>query len=109
MPPKDEVVEAIRSLIEVLNERHGENISRLDVTDRKIEEVIRRVDSLHDAFPNGDIVRHHDYHESLIKKNDASTEFYQKLRIELASKGLWALIGILFLALGSYIKTKVMG
>lgn len=109
MVPRDEVAAAIRDLIETLDTRHGENINRLDVTDKKVDEAIRRIDALHDAFPDDDTVGHRLYHESLIEKNQMSKAFYQSLRIELASKGLWAVIGILALALLAYIKSKVMG
>lgn len=103
---KNDVVAAILSLKADLDQRHLENIGAQAVTDAKVVEAIRGIDELRKAFPDGDTAGHRSYHESLIKKNQASTEFYEKLKLELASKGLWALIGLLCVALGSYIKVK---
>lgn len=102
-----EVVAAINGLRDDLDQRHLENTTALGVTERKVDEVIRRVDDLHDAFPGGDWEGHRRYHEAIIKKIEAHEKFYQDLRAELAKKGMWALIVLLGLALWQYFKTKV--
>lgn len=102
-----EVIESIRELGKDQAERHSENVTRLNVTDRKVEEVIRRVDDLHDAFPGGDWISHRKYHENLIRKLEAKEKFYDDLRAELAKKGLWAVIVVVGLALWAFFKSKV--
>lgn len=106
---QDATAAAIRELIETLNTRHGENINRLDVTDKKVDEAIRRIDALHEAFPDADTVGHRMYHESLIKRIEARSKLYEDLRSDLAKKGLWALILTLGAAIWFYFKSKVMG
>lgn len=108
MAIKDEVAEAILAVKADLDQRHGENITQAQVGERLLNELIARVDGLYHAFPEEDPTGHRRYHDAITEKIRARAEFYQKLHVELASKGIWALIGVLALALGSYIKTKVM-
>lgn len=107
MDGHQQVVDAIEGLRGDLDERHLENTTALGVTDRKVDEVIRRVDDLHKAFPGGDWEGHRRYHERLISKMEAREQFYRDLRAELAKKGMWAVIVLLGLALWQYLKTKV--
>lgn len=108
-----ELVEAINRLKDDLDTRHLENIGAQAVTDAKVGEAIRGIDELRKAFPNGDTVSHRIYHESLIEKNLASKDFYQNLKIELVSKGLWALVIMLGTAAWAsfvlYLKGKLLG
>ncbi|NPT39672.1 hypothetical protein [Paraburkholderia xenovorans] len=107
MEGNKEIVEALNGLRDDMSQRHSENITQMAVTDRKVEEVIRRVDDLHDAFPGGDWDGHRRYHEAVIKKLEAREKFYQDLRVELAKKGVWALAVMLGLALWAFFKSKV--
>lgn len=107
MPPHNEVVAAIQSLQEDLNTRHGENVTRHEVTDKKVDEAIRRIDDLHKAFPGGDWDGHRRYHEAVIKSIEDRAKFYQDLRNDLAKKGLWALIVGLATAVVFYMKAKL--
>lgn len=102
-----EIVDAITGLKDDLDQRHLENIGAQAVTDAKVVEAIRGIDELRKAFPDGDVAGHRIYHASLIDKNKASADFYQKLRIELASKGLWALVLLLGAALVTYVKVRL--
>jgi hypothetical protein len=102
------VVSAVDSLRDEIDQRHVENRSDSEVQGRKLDEVIRRVDDLHKAFPGGDWEGHRRYHETLIEKAEARTKFYEDLRGELAKKGMWALIVLLGLALWQYFKSKVI-
>lgn len=101
------VVAAVDSLRDEIDQRHVENRSDNEVQGRKLDEVIRRVDDLHKAFPGGDWDGHRRYHETLIARAEARTKFYDDLRAELAKKGMWALIALLGIALWQYIKSKV--
>ncbi|MFM0432378.1 hypothetical protein PQQ75_25430 [Paraburkholderia aspalathi] len=101
------IVEAINDLKSDLDQRHDENVTRHAVTDKKVDEAIRRIDDLHKAFPGGDWEGHRRYHETIIAKNEARANFYGDLRSELAKKGVWAVIVVLALALWQFFKTKV--
>ncbi|TCK43970.1 hypothetical protein B0G84_2318 [Paraburkholderia sp. BL8N3] len=107
MEGQREVVAAILSLKEDLDQRHSENITRQDVTDKKVEEAIRRIDDLHKAFPGGDWDGHRRYHEAVIQRIEERAKLYQDLRAELAKKGLWALIAAIASAIWYYTKVKV--
>lgn len=107
MEGHQQIVSALADLKQDLDQRHSENVTRADVTDRKVDEAIRRIDDLHKAFPGGDWDGHRRYHEELIRKLEARSQFYQDLRAELAKKGMWALIVLLGLALWQYFKSKV--
>lgn len=72
-----------------------------------MDEVIRRVDDLHKAFPGGDWEGHRRYHECLIRKMEARTKFYEDLRSHLAKNGIWAVLVVLGLAIWQYFKIKV--
>lgn len=109
MPPRDEVAAAILAIKDDLDQRHSENITRAEVTDKKVDEAIRRIDDLHKAFPGGDWEGHRRYHEAMIKRVEARSKLYEDLRSELAKKGLWALILTLGAAIWFYFKSKVMG
>jgi hypothetical protein len=106
-----EVIAAIGGLRKDLDDRHSENATTLGVVETKVNEVIRRVDDLHDAFPGGDWDGHRRYHEAVIKRVEAREKFYQDLRTNLATKGLWALILMLTgMLAGSFlllIRTKI--
>ncbi|SAL19794.1 hypothetical protein AWB68_00686 [Caballeronia choica] len=108
MEGQQEVVAAILSLQADLNQRHSENVTRHDVTDKKVEEAIRRIDDLHKAFPGGDWDGHRRYHEAVIQKIAARGRPYQDLQAELAKKGLWAFIVGLAAAVWYYTKAKVI-
>jgi hypothetical protein len=101
------VVAALDGLRDEIAQRHTENRSDNEVQARKLDEVIRRVDDLHKGFPNDDPDGHRRAHEALIAKEEARTQFYEDLRRELAKKGMWALIGLLGVALWQYVKSKV--
>jgi hypothetical protein len=107
MPIHEEIAAAIHALSTSMDQRHCENITAQSVTERKVDEVIRRVDDLHKAFPGGDWEGHRRYHEELIRKMEARSEFYEDLRSELARKGIWAVLGLVGLAMWQYLKTKV--
>lgn len=101
------VVSAVDSLRNEIDQRHVENRSDNEVQGRKLDEVIRRVDDLHKAFPGGDWDGHRRFHETLIARAEARTKFYDDLRAELAKKGIWALLGLLGIALWQYIKSRM--
>src|SRR5471032_1488814 len=99
MPPNNEIAEAIRELIADLHQRHSENVTRHEVTDRKVDEAIRRIDDLHDAFPGGDWDGHRRYHEAVIKKLEARAKLFEELRSHLLKNGLWVGLGFVAWAL----------
>jgi hypothetical protein len=102
-----DIAEAIHALSADLDQRHSENVTRHQVTDRKVDEVIRRVDDLHNAFPGGDWNAHRKAHEAMIARHEAKARFYEELRVDLAQKGLWALIVGLATAIWYYFRAKV--
>lgn len=102
-----EIVEAISELKADLDQRHGENITAQAVSAAKVNELLRGVDELRRAFPDGDWDGHRRYHEAIIKKLEAREQFYLDLRGELAKKGLWAVIAMLGVALWAFFKAKI--
>jgi hypothetical protein len=103
-----EVVDAINGLRDDIDQRHIENIGAQALTDGKLVEAIRGIDELRRAFPGGDWDGHRRYHEAVIKRIEAREKFYQDLRTDLATKGLWAVIIALGGAVIFYIKAKVV-
>jgi hypothetical protein len=107
MTDQTAVVTAIQGLKDDLDARHGENVTRHAITDLKVDEAIRRIDDLHKGFPAGDWDGHRRYHEAIIKQAEDRAKFYQELCVELATKGLWAVLALLATAVGFYIKSKL--
>lgn len=107
MPAHDEIAAAILSIKDDLDQRHSENITRAEVTDRKVDEAIRRIDDLHKAFPGGDWEGHRRYHEAMIERIEKRAKLYDAMLEELTKKGMWALILFVGTALWFYIKSKV--
>lgn len=107
MQVKDEVAAAILSIKEDLDQRHSENISRAEVTDKKVDEAIRRIDDLHKAFPGGDWEGHRRYHEVLIDRIEKRAKLYDAMLEELTKKGMWALIIFIGAAVFYYIKGQL--
>jgi hypothetical protein len=101
------VVAAIDTLRDEIGQRHVENTSSLEVLEKDLKVVIERVDDLAKGFPDGDPDGHRRAHEALIKRAEAKARFYEDLRGELAKKGLWALIGLLGIALWQYVKARM--
>jgi hypothetical protein len=101
------VVEAVDSLRDEIGVRHTENTSSLEVLEKDLKVVIERVDDLAKGFPGGDWEGHRHFHEELIKKMEARTALYQELRVQLVTKGLWALLVLVGVAVWQYVKGKV--
>ena len=61
--------------------------------------------ALQEAFPGGDIHLHRTEHERMLAAAAAEEKFWSELRIDLAKKGLWAvltvLIGLAVLGIGA--------
>jgi hypothetical protein len=108
MEGQKQIVEALDGLRDDLAQRHSENVTAQSITDKKVDEAIRRIDDLHKAFPGGDWDGHRRYHETLIERAEARTKFYNDLRAELAKKGLWALLALIGIAVWQYFKSKVI-
>lgn len=101
------IVAAIDALRDEIIQRHVENTSINETQTTKLDEVIRRVDDLHKAFPGGDWDGHRRYHETLISKAEARTKFYLGLCDDLAKKGLWIVIIALGAALLRYLQAHI--
>lgn len=108
MPPTDEIAAAILSIKDDLDQRHSENITRAEVTDRKVDEAIRRIDDLHKAFPGGDWEGHRRYHEVLIDRIERRAKLYDAMLEELTKKGMWALIVFVGGAILYFIRGKLL-
>lgn len=108
MAPRDEVVAAILAIKDDLDQRHSENITRAEVTDKKVDEAIRRIDDLHKAFPGGDWEGHRRYHEAMIERIEKRSKLYDAMLTELTTKGMWALIVFLGGAVLFYIRGKLL-
>ncbi|OWT68097.1 MULTISPECIES: hypothetical protein [unclassified Achromobacter] len=84
--------------------QHSENQLRIEAVDEKVMKLNKLLES---SFPDGDPEGHRRYHEAIIKREERREEFYQKLFTELASKGLWALIGFLCVAVWFSIREHI--
>jgi hypothetical protein len=107
MDAHQQVIAAINGLKSDLDQRHGENITAQAVTDAKVVELLRGVDDLRRAFPDGDWDGHRRYHEAVIRRMEARAQFYRDLSGHLIKGGAWALIVFLAWASWQAIKTKV--
>lgn len=103
-----DVVAAIKGLRDDINQRHGENLIAQGVTDKKVDEAIRRIDDLHKAFPGGDWEGHRRYHEAMIDRIEKRTKLYDEMLEELSKKGMWALIVFIGAAIFYYVKGKLL-
>lgn len=109
MPERDEHAAAVWALKAALDERHDENVVRIEATDEKIDEMRRDLAELKRAFPNEDPDSHRRYHEALIRGAEARSKLWQDLLGHLLKNGIWAgVIGMIFIV-GQYIKTKLTG
>lgn len=107
MPPKDEIAEAILAIKADLDQRHGENVTRAEINEKLLGDLIRRVDGLYHAFPDEDPDGHRRYHDAMVKRIEARTKLYEDLRTELAKKGIWAVLILLATAVWFFIKAKI--
>lgn len=107
MDAHQQVLAAINGLKSDLDQRHGENITAQAVTDAKVVELLRGVDDLRRAFPDGDWDGHRRYHEAVIRRMEARAQFYRDLSGHLIKGGAWALIVFLAWASWQAIKAKV--
>lgn len=60
----------------------------------KIEEVLRALDEIKEAFPDG-VAKHRAAHEAMIAVKSAEEQFWRELKLDLAKKGTWGLLVIL--------------
>lgn len=66
----------------------------------RLDEILGELKKMHGAFPRTDdgetdFDGHRRYHESMIKAAEAQTKFWEELRLDIAKKGVWALLTIL--------------
>lgn len=68
---------------------------------RMLSQILDEVKKLHGAFPTRedgeiDIEGHRKYHEAMIQAAKAQEQFWRELRLDIAKKGAWGLLIILF-------------
>lgn len=63
--------------------------------DDKLHEITQCIIAIKQAFPDGDIVGHRQYHEAKIKAAIAEEAFWTDLKLDVAKKGVWGVIVIL--------------
>jgi hypothetical protein len=83
---------AIDALRDEIVQRHVENQSSTEVLAKKVETMVQVVDNVMKGFPDGDPVKHREYHESLIAAAKAKEQFYRDLHHDLVKKGVWIVI-----------------
>ncbi|WP_213778887.1 hypothetical protein [Caballeronia sp. dw_276] len=108
MPPKDEIAEAILAIKADLDQRHGENITRAQINEKLLNELIGRVDGLYHAFPDEDPSGHRRYHDAISERIEKRAKLYDAMLEELTKKGMWALISFVGLAVIYFIRGKIL-
>lgn len=68
--------------------------------DKRLDEILHEIKKIHDAFPRDesggtDFSGHREAHEEAIKAAKAQAKFWEELRLDIAKKGVWALLVIL--------------
>lgn len=113
------VLKIVAAMAQDISSLHGkiDNIdTKQSVTDRKLDDHMRDEtdqfktmvkDIVRELVPDGDIRGHHDAHQAMIAKAQAEATFYNRLKADLASKGLWGLILVLGAVLWYAAKKKV--
>lgn len=75
-------IEEIRDQLGALEQRFDDHVTK--------EEAM-----WHEAFPNGDMAGHRLAHEAMISAANEQARFWSELRLDLAKKGIWALLLII--------------
>lgn len=108
MPPRDEIADAILAIKADLDQRHGENVTRAQINEKLLGDLIGRVDGLYHAFPDEDPSGHRRYHDAMVERIEKRAKLYDAMLEELTKKGMWALILFVGAALWFYFKSKVI-
>tara|TARA_R110001599_G_scaffold171353_1_gene362446 strand:+ start:463002 stop:463334 length:333 start_codon:yes stop_codon:yes gene_type:complete len=90
---EDALMDAIRNLQGSFDHRHEENTSTLSALEKKVDRVLK-------GFPDGDPDGHRRFHEAMIRKAEAKEKFWNDMRGKLVERGIWAVIGLVLIALG---------
>lgn len=98
----DPILVAINRLNDNLENKHVENIDRMDAMEADIKKVLA-------GFPGADPDGHRRAHEAMIHKAEERAKFWAELRIKLAEKGLWAVLCVVGAAVWWYLKERVKG
>lgn len=64
----------------------------IDDEEPTLKAILKAINALHDAFPDGDLVGHRKIHESAIAAKKAEERFWTELKLDLAKKGIWGLL-----------------
>lgn len=69
--------------------------------DKRLDEVMAELRNINGAFARNadgsiDHAGHRQYHESMIQAAEAQTKFWQELKLEIAKKGIWSLLIVVF-------------
>lgn len=71
-------------------------MSDLDLIKEQLNDIAKRLDELHQAFPDG-VQAHRSAHEAMIKAATAQETFWNELKLEVAKKGI---IGAIVIVVG---------
>jgi len=93
---KDKDFDAIAEHTLIILENRSEMMSQLasqhvSILER-IDKLAETVKEFEKGFPDGDVHGHRIYHERLIRNVAAQENFWNGLKSDLATKGLWAVI-----------------
>lgn len=91
-PPESEI---LIGMVERLMERMDRYDERLtEHMENEVVEMQAMLDNaLNNAFPEGDADGHKRHHEALIKRAEASAEFWAKMKLEITKYGLFGFLG----------------
>jgi hypothetical protein len=113
MPPasQDPIVAAIEGLRADLGTRHDENTSAIADVKSGLAENTRKIDEVLKAFPNGDVVGHHDYHDEIMQALADRKRMRQAVLMHLVKASTWimllGLLGLILTALKGWIRGVV--
>lgn len=93
-----------------MSEKHNKQLSTDKISElddsQKLTEIMAQIDRLYEAFPDGNIVGHRDYHSAKIKAAQAEERFWNELKLDLAKKGAWGILIVMLVLMGMGISAK---
>ena len=90
-----DLAETVYSLLEERREVLKGLTDEVSSLKLNINEINEDIEHIMKGFPYNDTVAHRSYHDSIIEATEAEKVFWQNLKKDLATKGVWSLLVVL--------------